>query len=129
LYRLNWESGLTGTLVTYSGRVSAGDIASVHEEITADPSWNDLQYVIVDASAIDGVDVDTSSRAALAEPNILLIGAAVTREPLLFAVVTHNLEMLHLLRRQRELLVFPYPTPVFGSVAAARRWVVNTLGR
>lgn len=128
-YRLTWEAGPTGVVVEYSGRISANDVSAVFEEITVDSRWAGLRYVIVDASHIDGVDIDTSSRVTLAEPNILLIGAASVHEPLLFACVTRNAEMLHVLQRQQELGVFPYPTSVFDSVMAARQWVGQRLDR
>lgn len=126
-HRLTWESSPTGVVAEFSARLSASDLAAYCRELTVDPRWYNLRYVIVDASGIDGVDVDTSSPLALAKPNVLLIGAACTRDPLPYAVVTSNPELLHLLERQREFRVFPYPTPVFGTVAAARQWLAQQL--
>ncbi|MFO1407777.1 MAG: hypothetical protein U1F08_09640 [Steroidobacteraceae bacterium] len=126
-YRLTWESGPTGVVAEYSDRLSRNDLADYSRELTVDPRWHNLRYVIVDASRIDGVDVDTSTPLALAAPYILLIGAACTRDPLPYAVVTSNPELMHLLERQRAFGVFPYPTPVFETVAAARRWVAQQL--
>ena len=124
-YRLIWEANPSGLLATYSGRISADDLAAFYREITVDPRWDYLRYVIVDASAVDGVDVDSSSGAMLVRRNVLIIGAARSRDPLPFVFVANNPELLNLLQRQRELRAFPYATPVFESVAAAREWLAD----
>ena len=125
-YRMTWEDESRGVFAEYWGRISADDLTRICHAVTADPRWDDVRYVIADASRIDGIDVDTSTAAALAEPNVLLIGAARDHAPVQFAVVTTNGELLHLLQRQRELQAFPYPTQVFENVAAARRWLVQS---
>ena len=125
-YELAWE-GTHGVVATYRGRISAADLGKICLDVTADSRWDELRYVIADALDIQGVDVDTSSAAALAEPNILLIGAAHSHRPIHFSVVTRNPDLLHMLQRQRELGAFPYHTEVLESVSAARRWIHERL--
>lgn len=125
-YTLTWE-GSRGVFARYHGRISAGDLGNICHDVTADPRWDDLRYVIADALDIEGHDVDTSSASALAEPNVLLIGAASSHRPIHFSVVTRNPDLLHMLQRQRELGVFPYHTQVFDDVDAARQWIFERL--
>jgi hypothetical protein len=125
-YELAWE-GVRGVVAKYSGIISANDLEQICEQVTIDPRWDTLRYVIVDALAIDGVDVDTSTGSALARPNILLIGAASVHGPVLFAIVTDNDALLRMLQRQRDLKVFPYETREFDSIAPARAWIDSVL--
>ena len=118
-YELIWEPD--GIHKQFSGFVTGREFIESVENVQADPSYDDIRYVINDFSEVNGHEVSEDVLVQLAAINY---GAYSSNPNCRIAFVTKDDEFAH---RIKKTLMAPdlisYQTEVCPSVPDARDWL------
>jgi hypothetical protein len=119
-YRLEWE-GHFGLYVRFSERITPLDFARLNREATRDARFGAARYAIGDFLAAEGHEFDLQDPDSLLQPNLMLVGAAVSSNPgLRVVLVTTDPTIRKLMEREIALGAYPYPAEFVATLAAAR---------
>jgi hypothetical protein len=119
-YRMTWESNF-GLYVRFSGRIPPLDFALLNREVTRDARFGTARYAIGDFLAVEGHEFDLDDPDSLLQPNLTLVGAALSVNPRLRVVlVTIDPGIRALMEREIALGAYPYRAEFVATLAAAR---------
>lgn len=117
-YQVEWHAD--GVRARLSDVLRGTDLLALVCAVCEDARFDNLRYCIVDATDIDGLQVDdehfTSSCATL-------IGAAFTNAHVVVAVISTHAACHALCGRMVEMRVMPFPPAVFPALDMALRWI------
>lgn len=116
-YALHWEP--SGLLVTYSGHATCTGIIDAVRRIQNDPRWNDVDYVLHDASRCDGASY---WRVNLEELAITDRSAVRTDKKVLIAAIATHPQVLALIKVYLSFRRRTHDVGLFSTLESARAW-------
>jgi len=116
-YQNHWEPH--GVVKRMWGFVSAAEFVRSTEEIAADPRFDDLRFVIVDVSEMQGHDID---ELALEKVAVIRIGSSLTNRSFRVVVVGSDRQLQDLIDASQ---LPPHQTLAFASMTDARDWLTK----
>lgn len=120
-YRIRWEGH--GVYKRFFSILTPADVRDAYSEVTEDPRFEHLRYVISDYleahAGSDAVEPDAADFEELERHRLYcspdIVCATIATDPRILA----NLRLFEGLR------VSPFPIGIFPNVADARRWIAS----
>lgn len=114
-FDLAWET--RGLVIRYSGSLTASDVVACNERIAADPRFDDLRFVLVDARSVQAL---TATSAEIELIDAFLRGPAMTNAAISVVFVATAPSVLAALGTYNAISDHAYRIAVCESLSEAQ---------
>jgi hypothetical protein len=124
-YAVTWE-GSIGFYARFIGWVTPQSAASVAQELTSDPRYDELRYAIIDLTESHGHTFRRDDRNAVANAMVQTIGAGLWNRNIIEIAIATEPRMMNFLKTYASVTTRPFY--IFDTLAEAREWLSEQTG-